>query len=580
MTNEDGSLILIANGEIYNYKELTKKLKTVGHVFRSQSDCETLIHLYEDRGLDFLEQVNGMFALALWDNSRRRLVMAVDRFGKKPIYYSRSGYKLAFASELKALMELPWVNRTINCQAVDRFLSLRYVPPPLTMFRGVNKMEPAQMLVWEDGRLSGRKYWKALPGELRRLTPAVEQEFEDLFADSVRIRLQSDVPLGIYLSGGVDSAAVAGMMGRRDGGRISYTVSVDYSGNEHDRAQRLADYLDFEFNPVTISPDDFRLLPRAVYHLDEPQGDLVILPAYLLARKAKEKLTVVLTGDGADEVLNGYLHQKVMMTRKRFQKALSAPGVGYGLSALLKILPASVLDRFFDYPDTFGPREKLKLAQAAASVGSFGSFYEGLTSCFNPQDKQTLYADPNLTAPDWQPLSEEMEDYFNNVKGFSTLSRLSLLDLKYWIPFSVVFRLDKLNMAHAVETRSPFLDYRLVNMALNLEDRAKLSRKANKIILRRMIARRYPKHLQEPGKQAFYMPMTELYRDRYRSWINDLLNPKAVTQRGLFRPDRIQNLFDLTQTGSMLATRQMTALAVLEEWFRVYVDGDGQRPAG
>ncbi|MFH1035191.1 MAG: asparagine synthase (glutamine-hydrolyzing) [Pseudomonadota bacterium] len=571
LADESGRLQLVANGEIYNYKALTAAL--AGHRFRSGSDCETLLHLYQDKGAEMLDGVNGMFAFALWDPDQRRLLAAVDRFGKKPLYFVQKGQRLALASELKSLLALEWLPREIDPLALDRYLSLRQVPAPLTMFKGYGKLEPASLLIWQDGKISLRRYWQAQP---REQDPERDwfRDFAEVLDDAVALRLQSEVPLGLYLSGGVDSAAVGGIMARRlTGPKVSYTAVFDYAYNEGTRAQRVADHLGFEYHQVAVGQDDFSLMPKIAYHLDEPFGDLLCLPAYVLAQKAKEQLTVVLTGDGADEILGGYFHQKLMLRWRGAASCLGLPGVAPALAWAARHTPCGLLNRFFDYPDRMGPRERAKLSQALSGAGGFGAFYEGVTSCFTAQDKaQALTPElaARIAAP---PLASEFDQQMAQHAGFGFLSRLGLLDLKYWIPFSVLYRLDKMNMAHAVETRSPFLDYRLVELCLNLPDQAKLNQGRNKEALRRLIDGMYPPHLREKGKQAFYMPMTDQYRARFLDWAGQLLTPQAVAARGILRPAYVAELLTLArQGGSMLANRQLTSLAMLELCLRTFLD--------
>jgi len=573
ISNEDKSIYLICNGEIYNFKDKTIELKSRGHIFRSNSDCEVLLHLYEEYGDDFLEHVNGMFAFAIWDKRNKRMVLAVDRFGKKPLYYGIHKERLVFASEMKSLLFFKWIKREIDFLAIDRYLSLRHIPAPLTIFKSIKKFEPASMMIWQKGSLSFKRYWN-----IKRTTAKPYNEnaitlFDEVLSEAVKIRLQSDVPLGIYLSGGVDSAAIAGLMQNMvQGKKVSYTISFDYKYDERPRAKKIADYLNYEYNPMTVSSNDFDFIPAITYHLDEPFGDLLCLPAFLLAKKAKEKLTVALTGDGADEILSGYFHQKLMVLWEKFHFLLKAPGVSKVLSSGINWAPTSLLNIFFDYPDRISPTERIKFSQALANCKSFGNFYEGITSCFSAQDKEKLYTPEFRAKLTGKPLSEEFQQDIDICKDFSFLGKLSILDLKYWIPFSVIYRLDKMNMAHAIETRSPFLDYHVVQAALNLPDEAKLNPKRNKEALRRIIERLYPPPLREKGKQAFYMPLTSAYKKRYLTWVSSLLTNDSVKKRGFFQWSYIEGLFDLSRNGSMLATRQLTALSMLESWFKVFLE--------
>lgn len=572
MSNEDGTIHLVCNGEIYNYKEKTSELKAKGHIFKSKSDSEVLLHLYEEYGKDLLSHVNGMYAFAIWDSRKRRMLLSVDRFGKKPLYYAVSSGRLIFASELKSLLYFKWLKRDLDFLAIDRYLSLRYIPAPLTVFKSVKKLEQSTLLTWQDGNITTERYWMPKPGGYDSSSGCIDS-FTQILTDAVRVRLESDVPLGIYLSAGIDSAAIAGLMNplmKKE--KISYTVSFDYKYDEYSRARKIADFLKFEYNPVTVTKDDFDLMPGIMRHMDEPFGDLLCLPAFLLGKKAKEKLTVVLTGDGADEILNGYFHQRLMLLRQKYRAFLKIPGMNLILSNVFKAIPLSLLNAFFDYPDRMGARERLKLSQSLAACQDFGAFYEGITSCFTPADKIRVCTDYFSGALHHETLAQEYQREIQKGEGFSFLSRLSLLDLKYWIPFSVIYRLDKMNMAHAVEVRSPYLDYRVVETALNLPDKCKINHGRNKEVLRSLIERLYPPSHREKGKQAFYMPVLSQYKERYDEWLSGLLTPAAVASRGLFQWPYIQNLFELSGRGSMLANRQLTCLAMLELWFKTFLD--------
>ncbi|MEW6264269.1 MAG: asparagine synthase (glutamine-hydrolyzing) [Thermodesulfobacteriota bacterium] len=571
MPSEDGRIHLVCNGEIYNYQDLTVALKEKGHIFNSDSDSEVLVHLYEEEGEGLFERVNGMFALAIWDENRRLLVAAVDRFGKKPLYYAFQNDRLVMASELKSLLLFPWVKREINHRAVDRYLHFRYIPAPDTIYRHIYKLEPAQLLLWSADGLKIRRYWRPeRRGPLPFNRQAVEA-FTGLLNDAVRIRLSSDVPLGIYLSGGVDSATVAGVMRPLvNGPKISYTASFEYEYNEYERAGKLASYLGYDFNPVSIAENDFHLLPRIAFHLDEPLGDLIVLPQYILARQAKKQLTVVLTGDGADETLGGYFHQKVMTKWLSISGGLKRPGVSSLLGKMVSLIPPSLLDLAFDYPDRLGPRERSKLVEALTSSRRFGTFYQAFTACFTVRDKDRLFTPEFKKLAAGEPLADEFDRELSAPEGFSFLARLSLMDLKYWLPFILIYRLDKLNMAHAIENRSPYLDYRLVEMALNLDDSAKLNSKRSKEILRQVNEKIYPPDLRVKGKQAFYMPFLAKHREGFRTWAGKLINRETVIQRGYFHWPPISDLYLASARGSMLANRQLVALAMLEEWHRQY----------
>lgn len=573
MANEDHSVFVVCNGEIYNYLDLRRELLSKGHVFRSDSDSEVLVHLYEEHGRDFLDRINGMFALALWDLRTQTLFAATDRLGKKPLYYCAKDDKLALASECKSLLPLPWVDRGIDPAAIDRYLSLRYVPAPLSMYKGVRKLEAASMLEFRAGRFSLRRYWSVPRQDVPPMSEATVDQALALISDAVAVRLHSDVPLGLYLSGGVDSSVLAAFMSRLAGHPLTaYTMDIDYEYNEVERSREIAELLGIHLHPVRVEPNDFDQLPGIMRYLDEPLGDLICIPSFLLAQEAKKALTVVLTGDGGDEIFCGYLHQKVCLLWNRLQPLLAISPLRRLVGMVVKHIPTALLNRLFDYPDHLNARERDKLIQVIHNSGDFGSFYEHFTSCFTATDKASLLL-PEFAARIQGPsLETEYQTFIDHAGDFPFLSRLSLMDLKYWLPYSLVFRLDKLNMAHAVETRSPLLDYRVVEMALNVPPDAKMAGGENKILLRKIFSRLYPADFAQSKKQAFYIPVTERNKRRFNDWIVSMVNKESVAQRGLFSWSHVNGLLGQLSEGSMLVNRQLTALAMLELWFRVFED--------
>ncbi|MEO5331550.1 MAG: asparagine synthase (glutamine-hydrolyzing) [Magnetococcus sp. YQC-5] len=574
MTNEDGSLHLVCNGEIYNYQELAADLVAKGHCFSSRSDSEVLLHLYEERGEQLLEGVNGMFAFLLWDTRRQKLLAAVDRFGKKPLYYAHVGERLILASEMKSLLEFPWLDRSLDLPALDRYLSLRHVPAPFTPFRGIAKLEPATLLVWHQGQSVLSTWWRPSPAPAlgHGNADAALDAFQALLHDAVRLRLISDVPVGFYLSGGFDSTTIA-VLAREQAlsAREAFTVGFGNQYDEHEAASRVAGHLGLDFHALNVEPGDFSHMDRIVWHLDEPLGDLITLPAYLLAQAAKQRVTVVLTGDGADEILAGYLHQKIMIAQHRQNSWLKLPGVAATLGVVLGHTPSSWLDRMFDYPDRFGNRERDKLVEVASKAGDWATCYEALTSWFTPWDKSALYTPEFALASAGEPLAELYRAQVARAEGFSLLSRLGLLDLRWWLPFILLYRLDKMAMAHAVETRSPFLDYRVVEAALNLPDALKLSPKRGKEILFRMHRRLLPESLGIHRKQAFYMPFLARHQTVFRAWTHEMVGEQRVKARGFFRWDKTAEIHRQAEAGSMLANRQLVALAQLEHWCSVFI---------
>ncbi|HSA55899.1 MAG TPA: asparagine synthase (glutamine-hydrolyzing), partial [Gemmatimonadaceae bacterium] len=476
ITNEDGSLVIVFNGEIYNYRELRRELLARGHRLRTESDTEVVLHLFEDEGPDCLQRLNGMWGLAIWDRRRRRLFLARDRLGVKPLYYLASGSRLLFASELKALHAYAGWSPVVDPAAVHQYLALRYVPGPGSLLCGVRKLPAACWAMWEHGRLDVRRYWTPEPYEGPFAASDAEylEGFAAEFERSVRMRLVSEVPLGAYLSAGVDSSTIVAAMSRLSGEPVrTFTVGFGYDQDELADAAATARRLACAHTEVSWRAQDVELLPRIIWHLDEPVGDPIVIPMYQLAREAKKHVTVILAGEGADELLGGYLFHRVLLQSQQAARLLPhfiRQGV---VRPALRAMPAAVLNLAFDYPASLGARGKQKVIDFVDYMdpARLPQAYRYLISLFDERDTQELYTDEFRSRLQAANGVQPARTAGPNVP---LLNRIIDLQFDHWLPDDILTKQDKVSMASGIEVRVPFLDYQLVEYALRLPPRMKI----------------------------------------------------------------------------------------------------------
>ncbi|MBI2871177.1 MAG: asparagine synthase (glutamine-hydrolyzing) [Candidatus Omnitrophica bacterium] len=574
--SEDGRVRAVVNGEIYNHAELRRGLEAKGHRFRSRCDCEVAAHLYEEEGPDFVKSLNGEFAIALWDAGSRHLLLVRDRLGIRPLYYAESGKGLIFASETKAILESGRVSRTINTQAVDDYLSYRYTHGEHTFFSSIRRLLPGHILVWEEGHGSSSRYW-SVPAAGARGGGGDPGQFLSLLEDSVRLRLMSDVPVGLFLSGGVDSALIAALVKRVGTGRVrTFSIGFGRRDDELAAAKERARALGTEHSEHELKPADLYELPRMVWHLDEPVGDAIIVPTFALARMAAGEVKVILTGEGADELMAGYVHQRTLLFLENILRLVPGRWVSRVVSAWVGRLPARFLDLFFAYPARAGNegRERLKsyledFAHAARAVGHF-------TSLFEPRDKDTLYHS------EWKRnLSEgELSDdaarltRLNGARGGRLVERLLDAEMETWLPDYTLHKQDKLLMAHSLEGRVPYLDHRLVEWTAPLGLRSKLAGGSDKVLLREAAAGVLGERAAWRKKHAFFLPLEGEYNNALLELAGRYLDRDRVAARGILRVEGVERIMRLARGRSLLYTKQLAALLILEIWFRLFVDRD------
>ncbi|HEY7915035.1 MAG TPA: asparagine synthase (glutamine-hydrolyzing) [Blastocatellia bacterium] len=574
--NEDGSLVIICNGEIYNYLSLREGLVARGHEFRTKSDTEVILHLYEEQGPDCLRQLNGIFAIAIYDKSRRRLFLARDRLGVKPLYYADLSGRFLFASEFKAILRYSGLNPTLSPRAIHEYLALRYVPGPGTMFKEIHKLPAACYAIVENGQVSFERYWQ--PEQFEGPFESSEEEYLEGFAEhferSIRLQLISEVPLGAYLSGGLDSSAIVAAMSRITSRPVrTFTVGFDYEHDELAQAARTARLLGCEHTEITWRADDIELLPRVIHHLDEPIGDPIVIPMYQLAREAKKQVTVILTGEGADETLGGYLFHKALL--RGHQIASFVPRVVRQnlLSPALAATPASLINLAFDYPAALGKRGKQKVLDFLNLLepAQLPLAYRHLISLFDERDTPALYTQEFAKSVASESEAENGKSHLQGRAPY--LNRILHLQFSHWLPDDILMKQDKLSMAHGIEGRVPFLDHELVEYALRLPPSLKIRAGKSKYVLRKYASRFLPGDLAFGRKMPFYVPLEKhYYHPLFQEMMFDTLSEESVRARGILRPESVSRLCQTMYGGEFIFVKQIFSLMALELWFRMAVD--------
>jgi asparagine synthase (glutamine-hydrolysing) len=551
MHNEDGAVTITFNGEIYNYLGLREELIARGHTFRSRCDTEVLVHGYEEWGDALPERLAGMFAFAIWDARRQRLFLARDRLGKKPVYWHLSRDRLLFGSEIKSLLCDEGVPRRIDDEALDLYLSARYVPAPLTMFAGIQKLPPGSCAAYENGELSIRRYWKCEFPDRTDPRPDDElaRELWKRVKDATEARLMADVPVGVFLSGGLDSSCIAAQMidlrrERGEGGVKSFSVGyrADDGSSELDQARRVAQALGTEHREVLVTAEDFHaFLPDLVWHMDEPVADAACVPLYYLSKRAREEVVVVLSGEGADEVFAGYPIYRTMLWMERLRAA--SP------------LAAAAL------PFAWDPKLRKYLRWATLPLEQR---YRGVSVAFTDDEKARLSGRTAARAS--ERLVQRLAQEWAELEGLPPLERMLELDRRIWLPDDLLVKADKMTMAASQELRVPFLDHRLIEWAAGLPAHVKLRGKSGKWLLREAARQRLPAECTAPGKRGFTVPVSNWFRKQLHGPVRDALLAQDSLARTRFGEKAVRRLLDDHLRGSSDRKEELYALWLLELW--------------
>ncbi len=577
MSTPDGRLTIAFNGEIYNYRELRREMEQRGHRFTTHSDTEVLLRLYEERGADALGELNGMFAFVVFDRSDRSLFIARDRIGIKPLYYLDLPGRLLFASESKALHCYRDWTPTIDPLAIDNYLALRYVPGERAMFNEIRRLPAGHYMTYANGRSTIRRYWEPPVYEPQRgrSDADYEEELGVLMEASVKRRMISDVSLGAYLSGGLDSSITVSLMSQLSSAPVkTFSVGFDYEHDELNDAAALAKQLGCDHHEIACRAEDVLLLPDIVYHMDEPMGDAITIPMFQLSREAKKQVTVILTGEGGDEIFGGYLFHKVMWAAEMYRRAVPGLLRDHVVKPLVSVVPAGAMNAVFNYPAYLGERGKLKALDYlnVLDPSRMSDAYEHLISLFDDRDKATLYGDAFRDSLAGRASSNGHAagaSANGSAAGAPYLDKLLRLQFDHWLPDNMLLRADKVAMAHAIEARVPFLDHELVEFAMQVPPRLKLKRLVGKYILRKYGRSILPQEVIKRKKMPFYVPIENYFEQpAFQDMMDDLLSDESVRNRGLFKPEAIAKLRSHMHRREFVPVKQVFSLMVLELWFR------------
>ncbi len=563
ISNEDGSIWIVFNGEIYNHLELRKDLESKGHQFKTKCDTEAIVHAYEEYGDRCAEKLNGMFGIAILDLNDRSLFLARDRLGIKPLYYYCDSEKFLFGSELKSILEIDGVPREVDLQALDNFLTVEYVPAPRSIFKNIFKLPPGHTLTLRDGKVKMREYWDIRFDEQPATEGELCEQLVELLQDAVRVRLMSDVPLGAFLSGGIDSSSIVALMSR-EMDRPVETFSIGFqesSYNESSFARIVANRFATQHHEFTIEPDALDLTENLIGHLDEPFGDFSIFPTFLVSKMAREFVTVVLSGDGGDELLAGYdtyIANRVARSYAKIPAWIRNGGVG----PLLDLIP---------------PTEKKK-----GLVNRAKRFHEGAQLPADLRHTRWMIflqaaEKAKLFAPEKHAALADFDSYgflrahFNRAGTADDLNRQLYVDMKTYMVDDILVKVDRMSMATSLEARVPFLDHRFVEFTARMAGSHKLQGRTTKHILKKAMGSVLPHEILGRGKEGFSIPIKNWLKNELKPLMMDVLATDRIKREGFFEPAYVEQLKSEHLGGKENHSHRLWALMVFGIWQDIYL---------
>ncbi len=569
--NEDRSLAVVCNGEIYNFRELRAQLAGEGHRFSTRGDIEPLVHLYEEHGDEFPAHLRGMYAIALWDARARRLALVRDRLGQKPLYYCDGGGVLVFGSEIKAVLRHPHVRREVDPETLHHYLSFNYVPAPMTMVRGVRQLLPGEVLVCDASGVRTRPYWdlrfepEAGVGEdewARRVRDKVEE--------ATRVRLMSDVPFGAFLSGGIDSSAVVAMMARSLESPVK-TFSIDFeekSFSEAAYAERVARLFATEHHVHTARVDAVDLLDTLVWHADDPLADSSMIPVYLVSRFARENVTMVLTGDGGDEAFAGYPTYNAYFIRRLYRR-VPRPVRQHLVRRLVEALPVSTGKVSFDF------RARRFVAGAELDAEEAHFWWRVILS---ESAKRDLYTTDFRERVGDRPSSDLYREHFRRSGTDDPLSRMLYADTRFYLPADMLTKVDRMSMANALEARSPFVDHELMELAARIPSDVKFKGRRKKHILKRALEPVLPADILYRRKAGFNVPVAAWLHGALGTHARTVLGPDRIAAAGFFRPEAVTRLLDEHAARRADHSFAIWGLICFQLWYERFIAADEIAP--
>ncbi|MCO5332406.1 MAG: asparagine synthase (glutamine-hydrolyzing) [Pyrinomonadaceae bacterium] len=566
ISNKDKTKWIVFNGEIYNYRELRKEMEERGHRFETHSDTEVIVKLYDELGPDSLQQLRGMFAIAIWDENDRSLFLARDRVGKKPLLYSHQpDGSLIFGSEFRALLKHPSVSREVDNDAIDSYMSFMCIPAPQTAFKSIRKLEPGHWMRWKDGRIETHRYW--LPDFTKKIKISERDAMDEtirIIREAVKLRMISDVPLGAFLSGGVDSSTVVAIMAEESSVPVK-TFSIGFEDEDFSElkyAKRVAEHVGAEYNEFIVRPDAAAVIPLLVDHYGEPYADSSALPSYYVSRETRRHVTVALNGDGGDESFAGYDRYMAMQLAELYRRV---PLRKLLFEPLVNALPSS--------------EEKKTLIRDAqrflvsANLGRAERYFHWM-SVFKQRVKDRLYtADFKQQVAANRP-RHFLDQWYEKAGGAGLLDSTLLTDQMTYLPNDLLVKVDIVSMANSLEGRSPLLDHKLIEFAASLPEHLKVNKFRTKYLLKKIAARFVPREVVYRRKMGFGVPIGRWFRKDLKDMAYSTLLSDKAAGRGIFERAEVKRMLDRHVSFEEDASHQIWTLLMLEMWFRRFIDKD------
>lgn len=564
--NEDQTKAIVFNGEIYNFQELKTDLEDRGHRFSTNSDTEVVVHLYDRYGADCVQHLRGMFAFAIWDEADKSLFIARDRVGKKPLLFShQANGDLIFGSEFTALLAHPAISREVDLEAIDAYLSFLCVPAPLTAFKQIRKLEPAHWLRWKNGNIETRRYWQ--PDFSKKIKISEEDAIEEttrILRESTRLRMISEVPLGAFLSGGVDSSAVVALMAQVSSGPVK-TFSIGFEEQDFSElkyAKIVAEHVGAEYNEFIVKPDALEVLPKLVEHYGEPFADSSAIPTYYVSKETRKHVTVALNGDGGDESFAGYERYAAMRLAEKYHK-----------------IPMFLRKNLFENAVELIPTSELKRSRArdlkrfvkAASLPKVERYFRWV-SAIDRQSKIDLYAEDFARQIKSHDAARFIGQWFAKSNGSGILDATLLTDQMTYLPNDLLVKVDIASMANSLEARSPFLDHNLIEFAASLPEKVKMRSTETKSLLKKVAARLVPKEVVYRRKMGFGVPVGKWFRGEMKDFVRGVLLSEKSLTRGIVRPEMLRKYVDEHTNAEKDHAFQIWTLLMLELWFQRFID--------
>lgn len=560
--NEDESVWISYNGEIYNFLELREKLEANGHHFYTSTDTEVIVHLYEEMGERCVEKLNGEFSFAIWDQNKKQLMIARDRLGVKPLYYLYRDNIFLFASEIKSILEYKEYKPEVDSNSLHNFLVFRYNNSLQTLFKDIKKVPPGHYMLVKDNNFTINSYWEIIIDDsMQKSKTEYAKDLLKLLEDSVERRLISDVPLGAYLSGGIDSSSVVSMMSLFMNEPKTFSVGFgEYGESELEYARLIAEHFGTNHHEIIVEPNAMELLPKIIWHLDEPMADLATIPVYLMSQEAKKEVSVVLTGDGNDEIWAGYPKYKLHMRLKKLRGTLPKFVRTHAVPAGITCLPNSHLKSWLN-------NKKYVLVDDETC-------YNEIEGVFLEKEKQEMYSDLFVKKLNPIPTRKQVHsEYFKKQCGF--LNQMLLIDTMTLLPNSYLVKTDRMTMAHGVEVRVPLIDYRIVEYAYSVPENLKLNGDSEKYLFKQALKRSLPKEILERKKRGFSVPFGEWIKD-LEGLPQNIFESREFKNRGYFKPEFLEKVAKSVKNPSHRNSQRMWSLIAFEIWHRIFIDQVGE----